>query len=248
MDSKKQFLDKLPGRKVAKFITRHISALAARIALLPISQGTSTDPYHQLFRRFVADVNALPDPQVAELGSRARSGNKYTSGFRKGIRYTGVDILQGENVDIVGDAHELSSHLKSDTYDALFSISVFEHLAMPWKVVIEVNKILKTGGLVFISTHPTYPPHERPWDFYRYSKHGLSVLLNKLTGFEIVDVCEGLPCRIIPLGFEPPMRRMQLFDAFLGVAILARKIGPADSRLKWDIQLKEFLDTSYPSQ
>ena len=228
--------------------TRYVSALAARIALLPASRGTSQDPYHQLFRRFVAEVNALPSPRIVEVGSRARSGNIYTSGFRTDIDYTGVDIHRGENVHMVADAHDLSSHLKSETYDAIFSISVFEHLAMPWKVVLEANKILKTGGMAFVSTHPTWPPHERPWDFYRYSKHGMSALFNKLTGFEIVDVCEGLPCRILPLGFEPSMRRMEVHDAFLGVAILARKIGPADPRLQWDIPLKEFLDTSYPTE
>jgi SAM-dependent methyltransferase len=233
--------------KIAGVIARHAPAIGARLALLPVSRRTERDPYHQLFQRFVAKVNALAAPRIVELGSRARSGNIYTSGFGHGINYTGVDILPGENVDLVADAHELASHLEADTYDAIFSISVFEHLAMPWKVVIEANKILKMGGLVFVATHPTWPPHERPWDFYRYSKHGMSVLFNALAGFEIVDVCEGLPCRVVPLGFEKSTRYMEVHEAFLGVAILARKIAPADARLKWDISLSEFLDTSYPT-
>jgi SAM-dependent methyltransferase len=248
MSAKEPFLEKWNARRIAKTAVSHASALAARLAFLPISRATSEDPYHQLFRRFVAEVNALPTPRLVELGSRMRSGNKYTSGFRGDIPYTGFDIVPGENVDVVGDAHELSKHLETGAFDALFSISVFEHLAMPWKAVVEVNKVLKTGGLVFVSTHPTWPPHERPWDFYRYSQHGMSVLFSKLAGFEIVEVCEGLPCRVVPLGFEPSMKGMQVHNAFLGVAILARKIGPSDPRLAWDVSLPEILDTQYPSR
>jgi Methyltransferase domain len=247
MSPKNPPLGRWTARRLARTIAHHTLALGARIALLPVSRGTSKDPYHLLFKRFVAEVNALETPRIAELGSRARSGNIYTAGFRKGISYTGVDIIPGENVDLVADAHDLSAHLEADAYDAMFSISVFEHLAMPWKAVVEVNKILKTGGLVFVATHPTWPAHDRPWDFYRFSKHGMSVLFNKMTGFDVLDVCEGLPCRVVPLGFEASMRGMQLNEAFLGVSLLARKIGPADPRLKWDISLKEILETSYPT-
>ena len=147
----------------------------------------------------------------------------------------------------MADAHELSSKIQPDTYDAVMSVSVFEHLAMPWKVVLETNKVLKVGGLAFVCTHPTWPPHDMPWDFYRYSKYGLRVLFSKMTGFEVVDACEGLPCRIVPLGFERSMRLMEIFNSFLGVAILARKVGPADHRLRWDVPLADFLDNSYPT-
>jgi SAM-dependent methyltransferase len=248
MSAKKTFLEKWTATRIAKAAVSRASALGARLSLLPVSRATSRDPYHELFRRFVAEVNAIPTPRIVELGSRMRSGNKYTSGFRKDVAYTGFDIVPGDNVDVVGDAHELSKHLESSTFDALFSISVFEHLAMPWKVVLEANKVLKIGGLAFVSTHPTWPPHERPWDFYRYSQHGLSVLFNKLAGFEIVDVCEGLSCRIVPLGFEPSMKGMQVYESFLGVAILVRKIGPADPRLAWDASLREIVDTGYPAK
>jgi SAM-dependent methyltransferase len=239
--------EQIPRHLVAK-VARHLTALAARLAFLPVSRPTSKDPYHLLFRRFIANMNALTAPTVVEIGSRARSGNVYTAGFRSDTRYTGVDIIAGENVHLVADAHDLSAHLQADSFDGAFSISVFEHLAMPWKVAVELNRVLKTGGLVFVATHPTWPPHEKPWDFYRFTQYGLSALFNKTSGFEIVDVCEGLPCRIVPLGFEPPMRRMAVHDAFLGVAILARKIGPADSRLNWNVSLREFLATNYPTE
>jgi len=67
--------------RIGRVVTRHLPALAARIALLPASRPTSKDPYHAVFRHFVAHVNAIPAAKLLEIGSRARSGNIYTSGF-----------------------------------------------------------------------------------------------------------------------------------------------------------------------
>jgi hypothetical protein len=41
---------------------------------------------------------------------------------------------------------------------------------------------------------------------------------------------------------------MQIHEAFLGVALLARKVGPPDPRLAWDVSIGEFLNTEYPAK
>ena len=68
----------------------------------------------------------------------------------------------GTNVDVVADAHELSSSFPRGNFHAVFALSVFEHLAMPWKVVLEPNAILAHGALVFVQTPQTYPLHNEP--------------------------------------------------------------------------------------
>jgi hypothetical protein len=54
-----------------------------------------------------------------------------------------ADIKVGENVDIVGDAHRLTSLFKAGQFDFAYSISVFEHLLWPWKVALELNTDFK---------------------------------------------------------------------------------------------------------
>ena len=219
----------------------------ARAILYPLNRDTTNDPHHQIFRNFVATVNALPSARLLEIGSRARSGNIYTQGFRKDIEYVGFDIIPGPNVDIVGDIHQLSKSIPNESFDAIFSISVFEHLAMPWKAALEMNKVLKVGGLVFIATHPTWPLHDRPWDFFRFSTDALRSLFHSHTGFEILEASEGLPCRIIPLAREISMQGMERSKtAFLAISMIAQKTGKPDPRLSWDIELKDFLTTHYP--
>ncbi len=200
-----------------------------------------------MFADFIQMVNAMEAPRVLEIGSRARSGHVYTSAFAADTQYVGFDIVAGPNVDLVGDAHSLTQYVDPGTFDAIFAISVFEHLAMPWKVVLELNEALKPGGIVFIFTHPTWPLHDQPWDFFRFSSDAFRTLFHRLTGFEILEVTEGLPCRIVPLGSEPATLGLERQrTSFLAVAMVARKVGEPDPRLRWDIGLNEFLDSHYP--
>lgn len=235
------------GISLRGHIFRTVLAKAARLCLTPLSAPSRNDPYHAVLNRFVQQVNQLSIANVLEIGSRARSGNIYTEGFGPHVRYRGLDIIPGPNVDLVGDIHKLSSVVEPDSLDAIFCISVFEHLAMPWKAAVEINRTLKTGGLFYVSTHPIWPLHDRPWDFFRFSSDAFHALFNPMTGFEIVEVVEGLPCRVIPLVREASTKGMETnSETFLGIAMIARKIGPSDPRLHWDVDLKDILTSRYP--
>ncbi|MDQ3796668.1 MAG: class I SAM-dependent methyltransferase [Pseudomonadota bacterium] len=212
------------------------------------SHDTAQDPYHLNFRYFIEQVNQAMGPKILELGSRNVTGKTYKCLFANWGEYVGFDIHPGENVDQVGDVHRLSHYLQNEHFDFVFSISVFEHLAMPWKAVLEINKVMKTGGLLFISTHPIWPPHELPWDFWRYFEGTFRVILNPLTGFEIVRCNEGLPCSIVPLVNEPSMVGLWKSRANLGVSVVAKKIGAPDQSLSWDVQLEEILSSAYPTR
>ena len=113
--------------------------------------------------------------------------------------------------------------------------------------MLEINKVMATGGWLYIGTHPAWPPHERPWDFWRFSEEGFRVLLNSLTGFEIHACSAGLPCSIVPFGREPAMMGLCEQPANLGISVIAKKIGPSDRRLAWDVDVSEILNTNYPS-
>jgi SAM-dependent methyltransferase len=203
------------------------------------------DPFHEQFGYFVDAVNKLDRPRVLEIGSRNVSGNVRRHLFPSVSEYVGFDIHAGDNVDVVGDAHRLSEALPRDHFDAVFCISVFEHLAMPWKVAVEMNRVLRKGGLVFVATHPTWPPHELPWDFWRYGSEAFKVLFNAGSGFELERVTEGLPCSIIPHGSADP--GVARTPGFLGVAVTARKIAEADPELRWNVSVDEILRSSYPA-
>lgn len=206
------------------------------------------DPYHRMFASFRQMVLSASAPAVLEIGSRNVSGSNGRTLFPNVIDYVGVDVLPGDFVDVVADVHQLSRTFPEKRFDFVYSISVFEHLMFPWKAVLEINTVLKPGGHVFVATHPTWPPHELPWDFWRFLHYSAQSLFNPSTGFELVDVTEGLPARMFSLVRDPSARSLYLFPLNQGVAMLARKVADYDrERLRWDIAPSEVTAALYPN-
>lgn len=221
---------------------------AALIDLLHLPlRRPGVDPFFQVYAQFVDAVARLPAPVVVELGSRQARGPGQRHNFTHAARYIGVDIHPGDGVDLVGDVHRLSQLVPPGSVDALYSISVFEHLVYPWKAAMEINRVLKPGGLVFVSTHPNWPAHELPWDFWRFPVAGLAHLFIPETGFELVAATEGLPAKVYSLTNDPATRGLHAFHVNLAVGVLARKIGDFDpERLRWEIDVGKVVRSEYP--
>lgn len=224
----------------------YVALELASAVLAPFRRSAHGQDYYEIVEDFTARVNALDAPRVLELGSRNVTGVRHRGHLAEHVDLVGLDVQPGQDVDVVADAHRLSASLPPSSFDAVFAISVFEHLAMPWKVVLEVNRVLKPGGLLLIATHPAWPPHELPWDFWRMSAEGLRVLLNDKTGYEILRVGEGEPGRMFALTDTPPVRGLHRNASSFAVAALARKTGDPDPALRWDLTPADLLDTEYP--
>lgn len=214
----------------------------------PFVKRAAEDPYHAVFGHFISLSQQAHSPSLLEIGSRNVTGVTRRHLFSHCVDYVGFDILAGDGVDIVGDAHRLSEICPLEHFDFVYSISVFEHLLFPWKAVLEINKVMKSGGYVFVSTHPVWPTHQLPWDFWRFPCNGFHALFNKYTGFEIVSITEGLPCKMYSLVDGAPTRGLYFHTMNQGVALIARKTGSYRSDLlKWDIEVSDVVNTMYPS-
>jgi hypothetical protein len=125
--------------------------------------------------------------KVLEIGSREVASASSWKQVIPLANYTGFDYLPGKNVNVVGDAHKLSSYFPESEFDIVISLAVFEHLAMPWIIAEEISKVLKIGGLVGVETHFSFGEHEMPWHFFQFNSEALKVLFNKSLGFEVLD-------------------------------------------------------------
>ena len=122
--------------------------------------------------------------EILEIGSR-KVVDCFRPFFEK-ANYTGFDLYEGPNVDVVGDAHKLSDYFDKQ-FDLIFSSAVFEHLAMPWVVSDEIIKLCKPGGYIFIETHYSFTSHERPWHFFQFSEQALKVLFSENRGIRCIE-------------------------------------------------------------
>ena len=151
---------------------------------IPMSNIASHKNWHE----YLYEIGNKQGMRVLEIGSREVTGESNARKEFSKAEYTGFDFYPGDNVDIVGDAHKLSSYFKDgEQFDLIYSSACFEHFAMPWIVATEIAKLLKTGGVVFIETHFSYSSHERPWHFFQFSDMALRVLFSEALGFECIE-------------------------------------------------------------
>jgi ubiquinone/menaquinone biosynthesis C-methylase UbiE len=174
--------------------------------------------------------------EVGGLGSRSEIVRAW---LPVGWKYTAVDIHAGINVDIVGDAHHLSDLLPHESADIVFSADVMEHMLVPWKFVLEANRVLKEGGL-FVAVLPSaWPLHAETWDYWRMSEHAWPALLNLGTGFEIIETGVQGRCAVIPfLLHDKASIRTQSGNAHVHTFAIARKVSePTADWSAYDIGL-----------
>jgi len=140
---------------------------------------------HYRCRNF--DVNPyslLPqNPTIFDIGSKEARG---TYGFGPppaDAKIVCVDMVDGLGVDLVADAHDMHM-ISSGSVDCVVTVSTLEHVRYPQKVVAEIYRILKPGGLLYINVPFVFPFHADPDDYYRFSCNGIKILCEQ---FERLD-------------------------------------------------------------
>lgn len=106
-------------------------------------------------------------------------------------RYIGVDwsnTLHGLNADIVADLNK-PLPIESEVADTVVSFQVLEHLCEPQIMLGEAFRILRSGGSIYITVPFQWWLHEAPYDYFRYTRHGLEYMLAK-AGFVNVVIKE----------------------------------------------------------
>jgi SAM-dependent methyltransferase len=99
-------------------------------------------------------------------------------------RYIGIDwpsTLHGLKADIAADLNR-PLPIRDQIADCVVSFQVIEHLAEPGVMLGEAQRILRPGGVLMLSAPFQWGVHEAPWDYQRFTRHGLQYQLTK-SGF-----------------------------------------------------------------
>lgn len=102
-------------------------------------------------------------------------------------QYYGVDIVEGQNVDIVLKDSYNWTEIEDNFADVVISGQTFEHIEFPWLTIKEIFRVLKPGGLCCIIAPSAGPEHKHPYDCWRIYPDGMKALA-KWAGFEVVEV------------------------------------------------------------
>ena len=104
--------------------------------------------------------------------------------LKKASEYRSCDAVKNKNIDDICDI--LNLQYPPESFDTVISTQVMEHVNNPYKMATEINKILKFGGKVIVTTPFLISLHADPGDFFRFTKDGLSEIF-KQAGFEILE-------------------------------------------------------------
>lgn len=89
-------------------------------------------------------------------------------------KYIGLDMECGPNVDMVCDAHNIP--LDNDSFDIIISSSCFEHDNMFWVTFLEMCRLVKPNGYIYICAPSNGPYHAYPVDNWRFYKDSWAAL------------------------------------------------------------------------
>lgn len=104
--------------------------------------------------------------------------------------YESADFYQvkGAPYDRVTYVCDLSAiPVHGQRYDLIFCSQVLEHVPEPQSVLNELFRVLKPMGELWITAPLFYEEHQIPYDFYRYTRYGLTYILQK-AGFVIKSI------------------------------------------------------------
>jgi len=86
-----------------------------------------------------------------------------------GLEYVGLDMLPGEWVDVVGNAHDIKTIFEPESFDMVCCFDTLEHDDRFWMTVENMRWVLKKGGWMLINVPSLNKPiHYNPSDYYRF--------------------------------------------------------------------------------
>lgn len=116
--------------------------------------------------RLFLETYCNSDHMIVEIGSQNVNGS-LRDFCPKGAIYLGIDVNHGPGVDLcVVPGKELP--LRAEFADAVISSSVFEHDSCFWETFVELVRILKPGGFLYVNAPSNGAYHRYPRDCWRF--------------------------------------------------------------------------------
>lgn len=133
---------------------------------------SSLEHVDRLVSRYLKSKTNL---HVVDIGSYDVNGSYKQFFNRPGWRYTGIDLSSGPNVDVVlSSPYRLP--LSSHSVDVIVSGQAFEHIEFFWLTWLEMVRVLKPGGMIFLLAPSRGPEHRYPQDCWRFYPDGYRAL------------------------------------------------------------------------
>lgn len=127
-------------------------------------------------------------------GSRvldAGAGESRFAHFFQGRSYIAIDAGVGDSawdytrLHVVGDLQRLP--FRQGSFEVVVNTQVLEHVEEPARVLREISRVLRDGGMLYMTAPQGWHEHQQPHDFFRFTSFALTGLLRD-AGLDVLEV------------------------------------------------------------
>jgi len=192
--------------------------------------------------------------RVLDIGCADR---RFATRLPAGCEYLGLDYpdtavgMYRTRPDVFADARALP--FPAASLQGVILKDVLEHVPGPEQVLSEIARVLSAGGTLVLWMPFIYPIHDAPYDFQRYTEHGLRRYLAE-HGFKVTQFAGALtPVETGALMFclacadaaeQILTRRVWLFPVIPLLALLVLVMNLFGKGLAW-VPASHFMPSSY---
>jgi predicted SAM-dependent methyltransferase len=114
------------------------------------------------YNKYIKDINKVL--KVIDFGSYDVNGTLRP--LFNNHEYIGIDMSEGPNVDIVCENNSVP--LPDNSCDVIVSSSNFEHDELFWLTFLEMCRLVRNDGYIYINAPSAGPYHAHPVDCWRF--------------------------------------------------------------------------------
>jgi SAM-dependent methyltransferase len=128
--------------------------------------------------RYVHEYFETKKPHsVCDVGSMDVNGC-YRKIFPSRWEYVGVDLCKGKNVDLIMKS-EYEIPEEDEAFDYVISGQTLEHCRNPFRLVGEMARILRSGGIMILVAPFEIHIHNYPIDCFRFLPEGMKSIIKE---------------------------------------------------------------------
>jgi SAM-dependent methyltransferase len=101
------------------------------------------------------------------------------------VQLFSIDIAPIRGPDVIGDV--CRTPFPDECFDIVCLMEVLEHVYDPPQALVEIYRVLKPGGVLIFSVPFVFPLHDLPFDYFRFTKHGIELLLRDYDQVDIIE-------------------------------------------------------------
>jgi SAM-dependent methyltransferase len=197
-------------------------------SILPRALRSRLDLHRSAVSRFVDRV-AKDVPAGTRLLDAGAGEGPYRDRFARQV-YVALDDRRGDaawdygRLDVVGDLVRIP--FADASFQAVLSTETLEHLTDPEAFLREAARVLRSGGRLFLTAPLSFREHQEPHDYFRYTRHGLALLLGRAGFGEASIEAEGGYFRFLGDKIQPAHRVLFRKDRALAWKIVTLPLQP----------------------